>query len=74
MKVGECGAPEREGGVHLPACRGVGSEREGDVYGGGGGEGAYLPAYRVQRASQSFDESSSYEGDRPLSVSTLSQS
>jgi hypothetical protein len=44
--------------------------------GGGGGSGAalggsYLPAYRIQRASRSFDDGSSYEGDRPLSVSAV---
>ena len=66
LKVEESGAAECEGAVYrggpsdLPAHRGGLSEQEG----------AYLPASRIQRASQSFDECSSYEGDRPLSVSS----
>jgi hypothetical protein len=45
-------------------------EQQGGGGGGGGAAvgGSYLPAYRIQRASRSFDDGSSYEGDRPLSV------
>ena len=70
IKVEESGAAECEGAVYLPSFRGGPSDLPAHRGGLSEQEGAYLPASRIQRASQSFDECSSYEGDRPLSVST----
>jgi hypothetical protein len=70
IKVEESGAAECEGAVYLPSFRGGPSDLPAHRGGLSEQEGAYLPASRIQRASQSFDECSSYEGDRPLSVSS----